>query len=253
MGNEFSILKRDIKNMGVHAGDHLLVHASLKSIGRFENSARIVIDAFLEVLGPEGTLLMPTLSYLTVNKENPHFDQNETPSCVGALTEFFRTRRGVQRSVHPTHSVAGLGKEVDFFLADHLNDHTPCGPHSPFSKLKEKAGKVLFMGCGPKPNTSMHAIEEKVEPHYLLGAPVTYQLKLKDGQLIIKDYIRHGFKGFEQRYDRLIPLLKKEDYRKGHLLAADALLLKTSPMWEKALLKLQEDPMYFVDRVGHHP
>ena len=36
--------------------------------------------ALLALLGPEGTLMLPTLSYLYANRDNPVFDVRRTPS-----------------------------------------------------------------------------------------------------------------------------------------------------------------------------
>lgn len=242
-------IKDDLLTLGIKKGDSLLVHASLNAVGRFENRAEILIDTLLEMLGPEGTLLMPTLSYQTVTRESPVFDVLQTPSCVGALTEYFRTRPDVKRSVHPTHSVSAIGKMADWFIKGHLKDDTPCGPHSPFAKLKEVKGHVMFLGCGPKPNTSMHAIEELVIPPYLFAEPVTYTLNLADGTSMEKKYIRHGFKNYVQRYDRLLGILNNKDYTSGKVLEADTLVINSIAMWEKAEKQLSRNPLYFVDKV----
>ena len=61
-----SVSKSDIiqslKELGLRQGDIVLVHSSLKSFGYVEGGADTVIDAFLEVVGETGTLVMPTLS-----------------------------------------------------------------------------------------------------------------------------------------------------------------------------------------------
>ena len=44
-----------------------------------------------------------------------------------------------------------------------------------------------MLGCGLRPNTSMHAIEELVEPPYLFGPPLSYQLVLDDGRVLQRD------------------------------------------------------------------
>ena len=54
-------------------------------------------------------------------------------------------------------------------LCDHVQDNTPCGQNSPFNRLIENAGKILMIGCGLTPNTTMHAVEEYVRPPYLFG------------------------------------------------------------------------------------
>jgi len=241
-------IRADLTRLGVSGGDSVLVHSSLHSLGKFENRAQILIDALMEVLGPEGNLLLPALSYESVTPLHPSFDIHQTPSCVGGLTEYFRHRPDVYRSLHPTHSVCATGKSARDFIQDHHLDSTPCGEKSPFRLLMEADGYLLFLGCGMKPNTSMHGVEEFVEPVYLFGETLEYTLITADGKSIRKQYRTHGFNGYAQRYDRLEKLLNSSDYLHGKVLEADAYLIKTRPMWEKAYEKLVQDPLFFVDK-----
>ena len=243
-------ISTDLYRLGVRKGEHLLIHSSLNSFGRFPDRAETIVKAFLDYLGDEGTLLMPSLSYKTVNKTQPLFNELTTVSCVGGLTEFFRTYPGVKRSIHPTHSVCGLGAKADFLLKDHLKDETPCGPYSPFAKLPLIKGKVMFLGCGTRPNTSMHAVEEKFIPSYLFGEKVDHELQLSSGKTLKKTYQRHGFKGYEQRYDRLFNVLDLGDYRTGKVLEAKSVVMDAMAIWEKGIQYLQQDPFYFVDRTN---
>ena len=81
----------DLQALGIQKGGVVLVHSSLRSLGPLAGGAESVVQAFLEVLGADGTLLMPALSYEHVTTENPLFDVKQTPSNVGALAEYFRT------------------------------------------------------------------------------------------------------------------------------------------------------------------
>lgn len=242
-------LVNDLRSLGLGEGDHVLVHSSLKSLGDIEERAMLFVEAMKRVLGDEGTLLMPSLSYKTVTRENPVFDELATPSCVGGLTEYFRTSGDVLRSIHPTHSVCAWGRKAQWFIQDHLKDHTPCGPYSPFSKLNEVGGYVMFLGCSPRFNTSMHGVEEKTVPPYLFGTPIEYTLKMADTTVVKKEYITHDFEGYEQRYERLLPLLNKEEFTQGRVLQADTCLIQSRAIWQKGHDRLVEDPLYFVDRV----
>jgi len=242
-------LIRDFTALGIAAGDILLVHSSLNAVGRFPDRARLIVEALQAVLGPAGTLLMPALSYAGVTPETPFFSVVRTPSCVGGLTEYFRLRPDTRRSVHPTHSVCAVGPETEQLLGDHHLDSTPCGEHSPFRKLREADGKVLFLGCGLRVNTTMHAVEELSPPPYLFGPPLEYLLEVDD-QTLRKTYIPHDFEGVEQRYERALELLDTDDYSFGKVLLADAYLLRTGPLWEKAHAKLLEDPFFFVDQTA---
>jgi len=239
------------RNLGVRLGGVLLVHSSLRSLGPLEGGAETVVLSLLEALGPQGTLLMPALSYRTVGPKSPLFNVITTPSCVGALPEYFRTRPGTLRSVHPTHSVSGGGPLVNSLLGEHIRSTTPCGPYSPFARLPEANGQILFLGCGLRPNTSMHAVEERVEPVYLYGDVTDYQVILADGsqqRMVVRN---HGFEGWSQRYDRLAQHLSAPALRQGNILSASCYLVDAPAMWAAALAALHEDPLCFVERHRH--
>ncbi|MHC4717374.1 MAG: AAC(3) family N-acetyltransferase, partial [Planctomycetota bacterium] len=151
---------------GVRPGGVVLVHSSLRALGTVPGGPETVVAALLRAVGPDGTLLMPALSYASVGRDSPVFDARHTPSCVGAVSEHFRTRPGTIRSVHPTHSVCGVGRQAAEMLADHHLDTTPVGPRSPFRRVPDYGGQVLMLGCGLRPNTSIHGVEELAEPPY---------------------------------------------------------------------------------------
>jgi aminoglycoside 3-N-acetyltransferase len=244
-------IRNDLLDLGVIRGGTLLVHASLKSLGELEGGPETIIQALLDAVGCDGTLMMPALSYATVNKANPYFDQRNTPSCVGALPEYFRKREGTLRSVHPTHSVSACGRNARKILGDHHLDTTPCGPHSPFRRLREIGGQILMLGCGMCPNTSMHAIEEVAEVPYLLKDKLDdYNITLENGSAINMSVRRHNFTGhYLQRYDRLEPLLSGNAIKTGMVLEASCHLMDCSLMWKMALDKMHDSPFHFVDPI----
>lgn len=240
----------DLHRVGVAPGDVLLVHASLRALGAVPGGAPTVITGLRQALGERGTLLMPALSYEVVTPDNPRFDLALTPSNVGVIAETFRRQPGVLRSLHPTHSVCGQGRAAEALLAEHGADHTPCGPHSPFRRLPGQHGKILMLGCGLHPNTSFHAIEELVEPPYLYGEPLDYELVDGAGQRTIKRYIPHDFAGYRQRYDRIEMMLPAPALRVGRVLDATVHLLDAAEMWRVALEALRRDPLAFVEEIG---
>jgi aminoglycoside 3-N-acetyltransferase len=241
----------ELNQLGVRPGGVLLVHSSLRSLGLgkdIANKPELVICALLEALGADGTLLMPALSYAFVDTEQPVFDVRRTPSCIGAIPEVFRTRAGTLRSVHPTHSVSGVGRRAVELLGGHENDHTPCGANSPFSRLPDAGGQVLFLGCGMRPNTSMHAVEEHVEPAYLYSIDKDYQIIHADGSESVMRVRSHGFRGWQQRYERLEGLLP-DGLAKGRVLQASCHLIEAAVMWPAALAALHQDPLFFVEQI----
>ena len=240
----------DLASLGVRRGGVLLVHSSLRLLGPIAGGAETVVRGLLQALGPEGTLLMPALSYENVGPHNPVFDVLHTPTCIGALPEYFRVRQGTIRSIHPTHAACGAGPAAERLLGDHQLDTTSCGPHSPFHRLPEAGGQVLFLGCGLRPNTSMHAIEEIVEPPYLFADDViSYRIILPTGALTTMRVRAHNFAGWAQRYERLGPLLNGPSLHRGQVLAAAAYLVESRAMWEAALGALRRNPLHFVERI----
>ena len=251
-------LKRDLGALGVSAGDTVLMHSSYRSLGGIEDGAKGFFSAFMELLGPEGTLILPALSYESVTRQQPEFHLAFTPSCVGYLPEFFRTQfPGVIRSMHPTHSCCLFGRRAVELAADHEQDETPVGPHSPFAKLPKVGGKILMLGCGLDHNTSMHGVEESAEPRYLVDRAnterVDYILYDDVGHKLFQHALRHSFsengiRCYEQRYSRVVPLLSESEASHGQVLCADSWLLSAEAVWEKGHQKLTEDPFYFVER-----
>lgn len=239
----------DLHSLGVQPGGVLLVHSSLKSLGQVPDGAETVIQGLLTALGDSGTLLMPTLSYETVNSANPVFDTLSTPSCVGTIPEYFRTRPGTQRSLHPTHSVCGVGSLAKELLAHHMLDSTPCGTNSPFHRLPDFEGQILMLGCGLRPNTSMHAIEELVEPPYLFTTPIAFTLIDEYGLTIHKEYTRHNFSGWEQCYERVADIMTGTQLQTGYVMAAQSHLIEASALRDAASKALRESPFFFVEKI----
>jgi aminoglycoside 3-N-acetyltransferase len=246
-GNAASRIAADLRGVGVKPGGVLLVHSSQGSLGWVPGGAETVVQGLLETVGPDGTLLMPALSYAHVTPEQPSFDVRFTPSNVGAIPEYFRTRPGTLRSIHPTHSVCGVGRLAAELLNQHIEDRTPCGPQSPFHLLPEYNGQILMLGCGLRPNTSMHAIEELAEPPYLFGGVLTYRLIGWDWAAIEATYRIHGFQGWQQRYDRVADVLSEPQLRRGRVLEAKADLIEASALLQAVLAMLRRDPLFFVE------
>lgn len=239
----------ELRALGVRTGGLLLVHSSLSSLGRVPGGPETVVRGLFGALGHEGTLLLPALSYESVNARHPFFDVRRTPSCIGAIPEYFRLRLGTLRSQHPTHSVCGIGALAAAVLGEHHLDHTPCGEHSPFRRVRDLGGQILFLGCGLRPNTSMHGVEELAETPYLFGGDVTYRVVRADGSAFDLTCRRHAFAGWRQKYDRVQRLLiEGVELKQGRVLAAECFLLEAAALWERALRAMQSNPYYFVER-----
>ncbi len=249
----YSRFVADLRSIGVLPGKLLLVHSGIRPFGYVPGGAETIIQGLLEVLGEKGTLLLPALSYETVTPEKPCFDILNTPSCVGLIAENFRLRSGTRRSMHPTHSVCGVGPLAEALLAAHALDTTPCGPNSPFHRLPELDGQILMLACNLTASTSMHAIEEMAPPPYLFTPPILYKLTDEKGKTSEKQYTPHNFQGWNQRYDRLANVLAEPSLRVGMVAGAQSYLIDSRVLWQTAVPILRQNPLYFVDRVRSEP
>lgn len=239
----------DLLILGVRSGGNLLVHPALRPFGHVPGGPHTIIKGLLSTIGSEGTLLMPALSWENVTPQNPVFDLENTPSCVGLIAETFRLNLDSIRSIHPTHSVCAVGPNAHKLLQDHWLDDTPCGPNSPFHKLQEVKSQILMLACDLHYNTSMHAIEELVEPPYLFDPPIFYTITDKDKNTYKKRYRPHNFRGWRQRYDRVENFLFKPHLRSGLVVGVNSYLIDVRKLWKESRRILHASPLYFIDRV----
>ena len=174
-------LKRQLKAMGLTGEETILIHSSMKAIGDVDGGADTVLDSWMEYF-TEGLLLLPTHTWANVNAEHRVYDYRSTPSCVGLLTNLFRQRAGVVRSLHPTHSMAGFGKNAVEYLAGEEENNTPCTPGGAYDRLKDCGGKILLVGVGHERNTFIHSVEEVLNvPNRLAAEPMCLVTVLPDG------------------------------------------------------------------------
>ncbi|NHN47687.1 AAC(3) family N-acetyltransferase [Halostella sp. JP-L12] len=189
-------LAGDLRDLGLSAGDAVLVHSSLSSLGWVAGGAPTVVDALLSVVTDDGTLAMPTHStqlsdpksweappvpeswYDDVRHGGAPYRPAVTPTRgMGAVAECFRTYPGVRRSRHPCVSFAARGADAEFVTADHAYDY-PLGEESPLARLYELDAAVLLLGTGHDTNTSLHLAE------YRASYPKT---EVVDGGPILED------------------------------------------------------------------
>ena len=181
-------LKRALDRVGVAPGDVLMVHSSFDSFRGFRGTPAVVIRTLKEAVGPEGTILMPTLpfggSVVEYAATEPVFDVRRSVAKTGLIPEVFRRSPEVLRSLHPTHSVAAWGLKAQELIAGHELAGTPCGRDTPWGRLLDYDGKILFLGASVGAMTFYHAIEEALEPElpFPLFQPEEHALRYRDEQ-----------------------------------------------------------------------
>lgn len=184
-----------LERLGIPRDGVLLVHSAFKAFAREGHDADTVVRTLVDYMEP-GTLLLPTMSWRFVKPDKPLFDELQTPSNTGILTEIFRTKYATRRSLHPTHSVAGCGRLVNELLGSHHLDETPCAARSPFGLLAGHDGWVLMLGISMDCCTLIHHVEEMTAPHlYVRPASEreTYTCRDRQGREVAVSLRRHLF------------------------------------------------------------
>jgi len=156
----------DLRKLGIREGNVLFVHSSLKSLGFVEGGADAVIDALIESVGKDGTIAMPSFtlagSMAQTLKRGIVFNPKTSPSTVGAITEAFRKRKRVHRSIHPTHSICAFGANAKWITNGHENASTNFGQGTPLYKIMEADGIILGLGVEFGPVTFAHVLEDTI-------------------------------------------------------------------------------------------
>ena len=97
------------KAIGVQPGDGLLVHSALQFLGRPENGPQTYLDALDEVLGTEGTVIVPTFNFGFARGED--YDAETAPAeNMGVFSEYVRQQPGARRTSHPMQSLSDYGE-----------------------------------------------------------------------------------------------------------------------------------------------
>lgn len=173
-------IRLDLARLGVRAGDVVIVHSSLSSMGFVVGGAQAVVEALLEAVAPGGTIVVPTQTgisdpatwqhppvpeawWQTIRDGMPAYDPDLTPTRgMGAIVECFRHHPDTIRSAHPRLSFAANGLDAQRIVGEH--PLTPgLGDASPLARLYELDAKVLLLGVSDANNTSLHLAEHRAQ------------------------------------------------------------------------------------------
>jgi aminoglycoside 3-N-acetyltransferase len=255
-GFSYADLLQLLRRVGVMTGDTVLVHSSFDRFAAFLGKPTEIIAVLQEAVGNTGTLLMPTLPFtgtaVEYVKKGLVFDVKKTPSQMGFLTEMFRRSSGVVRSVHPTHAVAAWGRLAVEMVRDHAAAGTPCGRLTPYGRLLEHDGKILFLGTDISVMTFFHAVEEILEPR-LPFSPFTreiYSVESRDeyGNLVVSNMrLFEPHCSRRRNLGKLVPVLKKRGWwHEAHRSGLTAIVLKAAEVLE-ATTMLASQRIYCYD------
>jgi aminoglycoside 3-N-acetyltransferase len=176
---------------GIEKGDTVLIHSSLqRTIRRYgtqgmDISPEMVLDSFLEAVGPSGTILLPLFNF-DFAKGIP-FDIRRTPSRMGALTEAGRVHPGAVRTGHPIYSFAAIGAKAERFRG--VDNFSGYGEDSPFALLRELDGKIAVLDLADQDSvTFYHHVEEMHKVPYRYHKTFSGNYRDQCGKTAVRSY-----------------------------------------------------------------
>ena len=173
--------------MNIPRNRSVLMHSSLRMIGKVEGGAKTILDAMIEYFTADGGLFcVPTHTWRNWGKEIT-LDMNDPSTCLGAFSDFAAADpRGI-RSQNPTHSMMVFGdrnRALDF-IKDETRIVSGTDPESCYGKLYQEGGYVLLVGVAHNRNTYLHCVEEMLKiPNRLTAEPGKVTVKLTSGDII---------------------------------------------------------------------
>lgn len=243
-------LMKDFEELGLKKKNTVLIHSSLKSIGLVEGGANTVIDALLDVIGEQGTLMVPAL---TGKREDspltpPVFDVLTSPCWTGTIPETLRKRPQTRRSLHPTHSVSAIGSKKSELTKDHEFSSSPCDDKSPYYKNAIMGGFILFIGVAQESNTSIHMCEELAKVPYHLQKETTNMIVTGyNGEKIVVSNRLHDWEKPETDFNKLDELYKTNAVMKlGNVGKAVVRLVNAANMLDFTVNLLKKEPLFLL-------
>jgi len=239
-------LMDNLSAIGVDPKGTLKIHISCKAVGEVDGRGDTILDALMEYMA-QGLLVLPSHTWGNVKlPHNPVMDVLHTPTCVGVLTEMFRKREGVVRSLHPTHSVAAYGKDAQAFVAGEEKLQTPCGEGGTCHKLWERNAQILLIGIPFTNNTFIHGIEEWDKAEGTISKEVSNLYVVNhQGQRLHTPQYRHCAPLGSSPFIKVEPQAIQEGILTlGRFGDATTRLAHAKPLREMVAKLLEKDPKY---------
>ncbi len=122
--------------LGMKKGSVVCIHSSMMQFYNYVGSAEELINAIIDAIGPEGTLVMPAYPNQQIAESEGYiFDAKKDKTVAGYLAETFRKHPGVKRSLNVEHSVCAIGKYADYLLNEHQYSKDCWDKKSPYYKM----------------------------------------------------------------------------------------------------------------------
>jgi len=243
-----------LTELGISSRDILLVHSDLRCFGVPEGAdsrekiLQFYLDAFLQVLGKEGTLAVPAYFYEYARFGIP-FDVDQSPvsAPLGSFSQWINSLPNRVRSLNPLQSLAAIGWQASELTGgDSVSGY---GAASPWHRLRTMGGKILFLGAPFQSMTYVHYIEQQFGVPHLYFKIYPYPI-IKDKKTLPKFPISAvRYLNFEVEYD--LAAFKELLQDKGALHTAwikntAIYLVEAEAAFQIGMMALDQNPYFFL-------
>jgi aminoglycoside 3-N-acetyltransferase len=233
-----SMIVDSLRKQGIQKGDLLVVHAALSSFGNVDGGAAAVAKGLREVVGPNGTLMLPSLP------AGKPYDFRKTPTGMGAIAEYFRKLKGVHRSICPCVPAAAKGPLAEELIKDHEKARSPY-INGPWDKAAKADAWTLLLGVDHDRNTVLHCAEAYAKLAYMNPADAEYI----DAKGKLQHYKGILYAGPHRNFIAIDPLLKdsgiQQTFKIGKCVAR---LMRSGEILDFCIDVLLEDPAFFLTK-----
>jgi aminoglycoside 3-N-acetyltransferase len=232
-------LLSDLKEIGVKEGDHLAVTLSFKSIGHVDGGPQRFIDALVEAVGSQGTIMMNThtSSFSPFQLDSNYvFDSKTTVPSTGIVPRTMVSRTDAIRSLHPTCSVACIGKMANYLVEGHKEG---TNSYLPYEKLAKLGGKYLAIGIGNRLVAIRHEAQRRAG---LFVVPAYRYVKFRDQKGNIRLHMQLRTPCFK-KLPELVPKLERVMIiKRGKIGMADSIIAPADELLYHMSKMLKENP-----------
>jgi aminoglycoside N3'-acetyltransferase len=152
-----------LKSIGIDSGDGLLTHSAIQYLGRPLGGVGMYLEAIQQVIGPLGTLAVPTFNFGFARGDR--YDPQLTPSQgMGAFSEYVRCLPDARRTTHPMQSLAVIGQHTQDLVA--RDTSSAFDPGSAFERMLELDFKLLLLGADISATSMYHYSEYRHQVPY---------------------------------------------------------------------------------------
>jgi len=207
------ILRDALQSVGLKKGDIVFSHSNVGFLGipvggnNAENVFNTILNAFFDVIGEEGTLVVPTFTYSF--SQGKLFDPDQTPSDCGIFTEMLRKHSSTYRSEDPCVSVASIGARAAE-MTQNIAENT-YGKDSFFDRFYKANGKICNINFDAG-STFVHYVERALKVPYRFDKTFTGTFQKNGKQELRKSvlWVRHLSEGTTSKFETFSQLTQEK-------------------------------------------